>query len=63
MRKLKIPAHVKAAITQGQKDIKEGRWYTNKQVEDEILLMLIEQRKPDATIPVSKTYKVLRKKK
>ncbi len=36
IEKLKIPARVKKAIAQGQKDIKEGRHYTNKQADDQI---------------------------
>jgi len=36
IEKLKTPAHVKKAIAKGQKDIKEGHYFTNKEVEAEI---------------------------
>jgi hypothetical protein len=36
IEKLKVPPHVKKSILQGQKDIREGRYLTNKQADDEI---------------------------
>ena len=36
IEKLKVPAHVKKSILKGQKDIKEGRYMSNRQADDEI---------------------------
>jgi hypothetical protein len=36
IEKLKVPAHVKKSIAKGQKDIKEGKYLTNKQADTEI---------------------------
>lgn len=36
IEKLRIPAHIKKVVTKGQKDIKEGRFLTNKQADFEI---------------------------
>jgi len=35
MKKLEVPEHIKKSIRKGQKDIKEGRYFTNKQVNAE----------------------------
>jgi hypothetical protein len=34
--KLKVPAHVKKSILKGAKEIKEGKFHTNKQADREI---------------------------
>lgn len=36
IERLKTPAHVKKAVTKGQKDIHEGRYLSNKQADAEI---------------------------
>jgi hypothetical protein len=36
IEKLKIPPHIKKSIQKGQKDIKEGRYFSNKQANAEI---------------------------
>lgn len=36
IEKLRIPAHIKKLVTKGRKDIKEGRFLTNKQADFEI---------------------------
>ena len=36
IEKLKVPVPVKRSILKGQKNIKEGKYYTNRQADDEI---------------------------
>jgi hypothetical protein len=36
IEKLKVPSHVKKSILLGQKDIREGRYLSNEQANDEI---------------------------
>lgn len=36
IEKLKVPPHVKKTILKGQRDIKQGRYYTNKLANAEI---------------------------